>query len=327
MTRPIQHRDGDVGSIIIYRDEAEQIQVRVVLKNNTVWLTQKRMSELFGCTNASISQHLKSLYIEGELDENVTTAYFVVVQQEGPRTVHRTVKHYNLQAVMAVGFRIHSERAVEFRSWATRILREHIVKENADRDSVLKNPEPFLGQEYFDAMIGRIREIRLSNRSFYQKLTDIYAQCSVDYDKDSDTTFKLFTRLRDKLVGAVMRRAPDRTHDVEEMNDELVAQNYLHGLEREKLNRLADKYIDFAERQAEKMIAMTMLDWVARFEAILQFNESELIEDQNGRVTKAIEEAFSIELYQIFTAKRPGNQPSDYDTFSESETRRGLEKS
>lgn len=197
-TKPVIH-EGSTGTIVIYQDDAEKIRVQAILHDETLWLTQAMMAELFDVKPQAITKHLRNIYAEGELDEMATCSKMEQVRQEGERVVARQVQFYNLDAVIAVGYRVNSKRATSFRIWATQILREYIVKGFAMDDERLKNPEYFLGKDYFDEMLERIRDIRASERRFYQKITDIYAQCSVDYSHDAEITRHFFATVQNKL--------------------------------------------------------------------------------------------------------------------------------
>ena len=175
------------GEILLYNNDGEKEFVSVVFQNETFWLTQSGMAELFDCTTDNISLHLKNIYAEEELTQEATTEKFSVVRQEGPRQVRRTLEHYNLDAIIAVGYRVNSKKATRFRQWATKTLKEYITKGFVLNDDMLKNGKPF-GRDYFDELLERIREIRASERRAYQKIADVFEQCSYDYDKNSDTT-------------------------------------------------------------------------------------------------------------------------------------------
>ena len=180
--------------IVLYQVEDTNIYVNVMFKEDTFWMTQKAMADLFECTTDNISLHLKNIYKEEELDENRTTEFFSVVQNEGPRNVKRKVKCYNLDAIIAVGYRVNSKKATRFRQWATKTLKEYITKGFVLNDDMLKNGRPF-GKDYFDELLERIREIRASERRAYQKITDVFGQCSYDYDKNSEINRILFDKL------------------------------------------------------------------------------------------------------------------------------------
>ena len=188
--------------IVLYQVEDTNIYVNVMFKEDTFWMTQKAMADLFECTTDNISLHLKNIYKEEELDENRTTEFFSVVQNEGQRNVKRKVKCYNLDAIIAVGYRVNSKKATRFRQWATKTLKEYITKGFVLNDDMLKNGRPF-GKDYFDELLERIREIRASERRAYQKITDVFEQCSYDYDKNSEITKAFYAFVQNKLHFAV----------------------------------------------------------------------------------------------------------------------------
>ena len=301
--KPVIH-EGASGTVVIYQDDAEKIRVQAVLHDETLWMPQAMMAELFDVKPQAITRHLGNIYAEGELDEAATCSKMEQVRQEGDRIVARTMRFYNLDAVIAVGYRVNSKRATSFRIWATQILREYIVKGFAMDDERLKNPEYFLGKDYFDEMLERIRDIRSSERRFYQKITDIYAQCSVDYNQNAEITRHFFATVQNKLHWATSRQTAAEIiysradHTKPNMGlttwkhapegriyqaDVTIAKNYLGSEEMEKLNRLVSMYLDYAENQAKKGIPMTMADWVKRLDAFLQFNEEELLQDPQGK--------------------------------------------
>ena len=195
--KPVIH-DGSTGTVVIYQDDSEKIRVQALLYDETLWLTQKLMAELFDTTKQNISKHLKRIFEDGELIENSVVNDLLTTASDGKS--YQT-KLYNLDAVIAVGYRVNSKRATSFRIWATQILREYIVKGFVMDDERLKNPEYFLGKDYFDEMLERIRDIRSSERRFYQKITDIYAQCSVDYNQNAEITRRFSRRFRTNCIG------------------------------------------------------------------------------------------------------------------------------
>ncbi len=189
-------------NIVLYQDDNTNVCVSVYYNHETFWLTQKAMAELFGCSTDNISFHLKNIYAEGELKEGATTEFFSVVQKEGNREVSRNIKFFNLDAVIAVGYRVNSHQATAFRIWATQTLKEYITKGFVLNDDMLKNGQPF-GKDYFDELLERIREIRASERRAYQKIADVFEQCSYDYDKKSETTKAFYSFVQNKLHFAV----------------------------------------------------------------------------------------------------------------------------
>lgn len=344
--KPVIH-EGASGTVVIYQDDAEKIRVQAVLHDETLWMPQAMMAELFDVKPQAITRHLGNIYAEGELDEAATCSKMEQVRQEGDRIVARTMRFYNLDAVIAVGYRVNSKRATSFRIWATQILREYIVKGFAMDDERLKNPEYFLGKDYFDEMLERIRDIRSSERRFYQKITDIYAQCSVDYNQNAEITRHFFATVQNKLHWATSRQTAAEIiysrADHTKLNmglttwkhapegriyqaDVTIAKNYLGSEEMEKLNRLVSMYLDYAENQAKKGIPMTMADWVKRLDAFLQFNEEELLQDPQGKVSKAVADAFAIKEYQLYREGLLEIYQSDFDLFVAEQSLNEMEK-
>ena len=188
-----------MGTIVLYRDDADKVRVSALLKDETLWMTQAQIAALLDVNTQAVTKHIKNIYEDGELVEAATCSKMEQVRREGNRTVSRKVALYNLDMGIAVGYRVNSKKATAFRIWATNILREYIIKGFAMDDERLKNPEYFLGEDYFDEMLERIKDIRSSERRFYQQITDIYSQCSVDYDKNSPITRRFFAQIQNKL--------------------------------------------------------------------------------------------------------------------------------
>ena len=266
--------------IILYKNEDGGVNVEVLFDNDNLWLPQRRMAELYGCTADNISLHLKNIYSENELSEEATTEDFSVVQKEGSREITRTVKCYSLEAVIAVGYRVSSERATQFRHWATDILHSYIQKGFAIDDDRFKNGSRF-STRYFDELLAEIREIRASERMAYQKITDIYAT-SIDYSNDAAETRKFYATVQNKLHFAITGQTAaeivsDRADSTKPHmgltawrkapngkilpTDVSVAKNYLSKTEIDHLNRIVSLYLDFAELQAARNRPMKMKDW------------------------------------------------------------------
>lgn len=257
--------------IILYQMEDTNVCVSVYYENETFWLSQKAMAELFDCSTDNISLHLKNIYTEEELAEDATSEFFSAVQKEGTREVKRKVKCYNLDAIIAVGYRVNSKKATRFRQWATKTLKEFITKGFVLNDDMLKNGKPF-GKDYFDELLERIREIRASERRAYQKIADVFEQCSYDYDKNSETTRAFYAFVQNKLHYAVTgQTAAEIIYDRADAQkpamglttwkdapdgkilkrDVIIAKNYLNEKELSRLNRLVTMFIDYAELMAE----------------------------------------------------------------------------
>jgi hypothetical protein len=293
--------------IIFYSTPAGDIRIEVIFNDETFWLTQKRMAELFAVEVPAISKHLNNIYESGELDKGSTISILETVQQEGERQVKRKLEFYNLDAIIAVGYRVNSMQATQFRIWATRNLREFIVKGFLLDDERLKQGKSF-GKDYFDELLERIREIRASERRFYLKITDIYEQCSIDYSKDSEITQTFFKTVQNKLHWAITGKtaaqiiAERANADKPNMGlqtwknapsgkilktDISVAKNYLIKKEIKELERIVTMYLDFAELHALRQISMKMADWISRLDAFLQFNEYEILKDA-GKVSHVV---------------------------------------
>ena len=292
---------------LIYKDDNGDVKVNVMLINHDLWLTQNLMSELFDTSRRNIGLHLQNIYFDRELDESSTKKEIFLVQNEGERRVKRKTLVYNLDAIIAVGYRVNSKKATNFRIWATKVLKEYMIKGFVMDDERLKNPNYIFGEDYFDELLERIRNIRSSERRFYQKITDIYSQCSIDYDKDSETTKTFFKTVQNKLHFAVTGNTAaeiiyNRANaDKENMGlnnwknspdgpiykyDVIIAKNYLKEKELKDLNRIVTMYLDYAEMQAENHNAMTMKDWTQKLNAFLKFNGREILHDAERFLTK-----------------------------------------
>jgi hypothetical protein len=298
------------------------------------------MADLFGVEVNTVNYHVKEIYKSGELTEKATIRKFRIVQKEGAREVERETDFYNLDMIIAVGYRVNSRQATQFRIWATKVLKEYMIKGFALDDNRLKNGI-IPGKSYFDELLERIRDIRSSERVFYQKITDIYAQCSVDYDPDSGITHKFYATVQNKLHWAIhhhtaaeliveradaakphmglstWKNAPEgkiRKTDV------TVAKNYLNEGELKKLNRIVSMYLDYAEEQAEKKRPMTMTDWVAKLDAFLQFNEKEVLNNPGKVSAELAKKLAETEFGKFEEAQKAieASQPvSDFDKLVE----------
>ena len=318
--------------IIIYQAEDGKTKLEVRLENETVWLTQKLMAELFQTTPQNITIHIKNIYSEGELDENSTCKDFLQVQHEGYREIERTQKFYNLDAIISVGYRIKSHVATKFRQWATQRLREYIIKGFVLDDERLKNPnQPY---DYFDELILRIQDIRTSERRFYQKITDIYAT-SVDYDPTMDISINFFKTVQNKMHWAITgktaaeiiferadssktnmgltnwRGTKVRKQDVE------IAKNYLLEDELLALNNLTEQYLVFATGQAMRRIPMYMKDWISKLDAFMNINDREIL-THAGSISHQLAVEHANAEYESYNAKRIADNDlldSDFDRF------------
>ncbi len=320
------------GEILLYNNGGEKEFVSVVFKDENFWLTQSGMAELFDCSADNISLHLKNIYAEGELEPETTTEKFSVVRQEGSRQVRRELDHYNLDAIIAVGYRVNSKKATRFRQWATKTLKEYITKGFVLNDELMKNGRPF-GKDYFDELLERIREIRASERRAYQKIADIFEQCSYDYDKDSETTKAFYAFVQNKLHYAVTGQtaaeliAGRATLDSPTMglttwkgapdgkilkSDVLIAKNYLNEKEIARLNRLVTMFIDYAELMAEDEQPMSMKDWLAETDRFLTNNRRKVLEGKGGvSHDEAVKKVGDI--YAQFRKKQDAAYISEFD--------------
>ena len=319
--------------IIFYSTPQGNVKVEVLVREETVWLTQKMMAGLFGTTPQNITLHLKNIYKEGELDETATCKDFLQVQKEGKREVKRSHKFYNLDAIISVGYRVKSGIATQFRIWATRILREFITKGFALDDERLKQGGTLFGKDYFDELLERIREIRASERRFYQKITDIYAQCSVDYNPQAEITQLFYQTVQNKLHWAITGKTAaeiiiERVDSKKKhmglstwknapkgkvlKSDISIAKNYLNEKEIRNLNRIVTMYLDFAELQAERQVPMKMQEWAERLDAFLQFNQYDVLNNP-GTVSAAVAKETAEREYEKFRVIQDKKYISDFD--------------
>lgn len=324
------------GEILLYGDDNGKEFINVVFKDETFWLTQKGMAELFDCSTDNISLHLKNIYADGELEQPATTEKISVVRTEGTREVSRTIEHYNLDAIIAVGYRVNSKKATRFRQWATKTLKEYIQKGFVLNDEMMKNGRPF-GRDYFDELLERIQEIRASERRAYQKIADVFEQCSYDYDKNSETTKAFYAFVQNKLHYAVTGKTAAElisqraTLDSPTMglttwkgapdgkilkSDTLVAKNYLNQKELSRLNRLVTMFIDYAELMAEDEQLMSMQDWLKETDRFLANNRRQVL-DGKGHISReaAVKQVSSI--YEEFRKRQDADYISEFDRQTE----------
>lgn len=320
------------GEVLLYSDESGKEYVSVVFKDETFWLTQKAMAELFNVNVPAVSKHLQNIYEEGELERDSTISKMETVQQEGERQVRRTVDHYNLDAIIAVGYRVNSKKATRFRQWATKTLREYIQKGFVINDEMMKNGRPF-GRDYFDELLERIREIRASERRAYQKIADVFEQCSYNYDKNSETTKAFYAFVQNKLHYAVTGKTAAEliseraTLDSPTMglttwkgapdgkilkSDTLIAKNYLNEKEVTRLNRLVTMFIDYAELMAEDEQPMSMQDWLNETDRFLTNNRRRVL-DGKGHVSREAAAKKVSGIYEEFRKKQDAEYVSEFD--------------
>lgn len=303
------------GNIILYQTEDGKSRIEVTLCNDTVWLTADQMAELFQRNKSTISRHIKNVFEDGELNSDSTVAFFATVQNEGNRTVERNLAYYNLDMIISVGYRVKSHRGVQFRIWATNILREYLVKGFAMNDDLLKRAG---GGNYFDELLSRIRDIRSSEKVFYRKILEIYA-LSIDYDPRTEVTMQFFKTVQNKMhfsvhghtAAEIIYERADAEKDfmgltswtgaMPKRTDAEIAKNYLSSEELDTLNRIVSLYLDFAELQAKSHKPMYMKDWIQKLDDFLKLSGKELL-THAGKI--------SAEL-----AKQKAN--TEYDKFKE----------
>ena len=321
------------GEVLLYSDESGKEYVSVVFKDETFWLTQKAMAELFGCTPDNISLHLKNIFAESELNREAVTEKFSATAADGKNYL---TQHYNLDAIIAVGYRVNSKKATRFRQWATKTLKEYIQKGFVLNDELMKNGRPF-GKDYFDELLERIREIRASERRAYQKIADVFEQCSYDYDKNSDTTKAFYAFVQNKLHYAVTGKTAAEliseraTLDSPTMglttwkgapdgkilkSDTLVAKNYLNEKELSRLNRLVTMFIDYAELMAEDEQLMSMQDWLNETDRFLTNNRRKVL-DGKGRISREAATKKVGAIYDQFRKKQDAEYISEFDRQTE----------
>ena len=320
------------GEVLLYSDDNNKEYINVIFKDETFWLTQKAMSELFGVKTQAVSKHLSNIFDEGELDRNSTCSKMEQVQIEGSRRVARQTDYFNLDAIIAVGYRINSKKATRFRQWATKTLKEYIQKGFVLNDEMMKNGREF-GKDYFDELLERIREIRASERRAYQKIADVFEQCSYDYDKNSDTTKAFYAFVQNKLHFAVTGKTAaeliSERADIESptmglttwkgapdgkilKSDTIIAKNYLNEKEISKLNRLVTMFIDYAELMAEDEQLMSMKDWLAETDHFLTNNRRNVL-DGKGKISHDDAMKKVSGIYDEFRKKQDQNYVSEFD--------------
>jgi hypothetical protein len=324
--------DPGEGELILYQTAEGTVRVEVLYEGETFWLNQKKIAELFGVDVRTVSEHLRNIYAEGELAEAATLRKIRRVQVEGKREVSREIDFYNLDAIISVGYRVNSTQATQFRIWATQTLREFITKGFVLDDERLKLNKRF-GKDYFDELLERIREIRASERRFYLKITDIYEQCSIDYDKSAEITQTFFKTVQNKLHWAVTGKTAaeiiaERADAAKPSmglttwknaragkilkSDVSIAKNYLIEREIKELERIVGMYLDYAENQAARQIPMKMADWVDRLDAFLKFNEYEVLTNA-GTVSADVAKRLAEEQYTTFRVRQDERFESDFE--------------
>lgn len=315
---------------LLYTTPNGKVKVEIFLRNETVWLTQKRMADLFGVGVPAINKHLKNIFESGELKEDSVISILEMTADDGKKY---STKFYNLDAIISVGYRVNSAQATHFRIWATQVLKEYIIKGFAMDDERLKNPNNIFGQDYFEEQLARIRDIRSSERRFYQKITDIYAQCSADYDPNTDIAKQFFATVKNKLHFAISgqtaaeiiyQRANSKKSNMGLTNwknspegairktDVIIAKNYLDEKEQNLLNRIVTMYLDYAEMQAQKGILMNMKDWVDKLDAFLKFTEKDILQD-SGEISHEVAVALAESEWEKYSSAQDRHFVSDFD--------------
>ena len=319
-------------NIVIYQLEDGKTKIDVKLEDETVWLSQQQMADLYDTTKQNISLHIKNIFDEEELIENSTVKEFLTVQKEGNRKVERKVKYYNFDIIISIGFRVNSKKAIKFRTWANKIIKDYMVQGFALNDERFLKAKKF-DQEYSKRLLERIKLIRTSERMFYQKITDIFAECSIDYDKNSDTAITFYKTIQNKfhyaITGNTAAEIVYKRVDSKKENmglttwenspdgkilksDVIIAKNYLNEQEIKNLNNLVNLFLDIAENNAERSITMYMEDWKNEVENALKVFHYEVLEGK-GKIThkQAVEKAENeYEKYKVIQDK---NYVSDFD--------------
>ena len=316
---------------LIFTHQAKEEGIEVRIQDDTIWLSQKLMAALFDCSTDNISLHLKNIFHDGELEENSVTEFFSVTAADG-KNYH--TKHYNLDAIIAVGYRVNSKRATAFRRWAANVLRDYVIRGYVIDRERMKNGI-FFNENYFNSLLEEVREIRASERLFYQKITDIYAT-AFDYDAKSQVTFDFFAHVQNKLHFAIHRHTAaelivsraDGSKDYMGLttwknapngkiikSDVSIAKNYLTEKEMRRLDRIVSMYLDYAEEQAERHIPMSMEDWAKKLDAFLQFNEYDLLNDI-GTVSAQVAKAFAESEFEKYRVVQDKLFQSDFDKYN-----------
>ncbi len=322
--------------ILLYTTPNGNVKVEIYLQNETIWLTQQKIADLFGVQRPAVTKHLKNIFETGELQEEVVSSILEHTTQHGAiegKTQEAKTKFYNLDAIISVGYRVNSTQATAFRMWATERLKEYIIKGFTMDDERLKNPNNIFGKDYFEEQLARIRDIRSSERRFYQKIADIYTQCSADYNVETQSTKDFFATVQNKLHWAITGQTAaeliaarvDSTKQNMGLTtwknapkgsirrtDVGIAKNYLNEKELDGLNRIVTMYLDFAENQARKGVVMYMKDWIGKLDAFLQFNEEAVLKHQ-GKVSHEVALALAENEFEKYRVAQDKIVESDFD--------------
>lgn len=316
---------------LFYASQSGVVKVQVLIEQETVWASQRGMAEIFEVDVRTINEHLQNIFKSGELDDAAVIRKFRITATDNKKY---DTSFYNLDAVISVGYRVNSYKATQFRVWATTVLKEYLVKGFALDDDRLKQGKSLFGKDYFDDLLEKIREIRASERRFYQKITDIYAQCSIDYDPQAPISQKFYAHVQDKLHFAIHGKTSAElidtranankphmglTHWKNEATggkvtklDVTVGKNYLNQSEIDELNRLVSMYLDFAENIARRQKALTMKDWVKRLDDFLEFNTYDVL-DNFGKIRRDVAEKHAVQEYEKFRVVQDIEYKSDFD--------------
>jgi hypothetical protein len=316
--------------ILLYKTPNGAVKVEMYLQNETIWLSQQKIADLFGVQRPAVTKHLKNIFLAGELVEDSVSSILEHTAADGK--TYKT-QFYNLDAIISVGYRVNSNQATAFRIWATERLKEYIIKGFTMDDERLKNPNTIFGKDYFEEQLARVRDIRSSERRFYQKITDIYSQCSADYNVDTQATKDFFATVQNKLHWAITghtaaeliaTRVDSNKENMGLTNwknapkgnirktDVGIAKNYLTAKELDGLNRIVSMYLDYAENQAHKGIVMYMKDWVIKLDAFLQFNEEAILKN-NGKVSHEVALTLAETEFDKYSNARDKIMKSDFD--------------
>ncbi|MBN1604270.1 MAG: virulence RhuM family protein [Chitinispirillaceae bacterium] len=326
-TRKDTKKEEKLTEFLLYKNPNGDVKIDVLLQNETIWLPQNKIAQLFDVDRTVITKHIKNIFESNELEEKSNVQKMHFAHSDKP------INYYNLDIIIAVGYRVNSFRATQFRVWATKILKEFIIKGYTMDVERLKNPTPIFGQDYFAEQLEKIRDIRSSERRLYQKITDIYAECSIDYDVNAEITQLFFATVQNKLHWAItgqtaaeviVSRADHRKEYIGltswkyspqgkiRKTDVVIAKNYLTEKELKPLNRIVTMYLDYAEHQAERGIPMTMHDWVKKLDAFLQFNEEDILHNA-GKVTAEIARLFAESEFEKYRPIQDRLFRSDFD--------------
>lgn len=331
----IEKREG-VTDWIMYNTPKGKVHIEIYVQDETVWLTQQKIADLFGVDRTVVTKHIGNIFKSSELDEQLVCANFAHTTPHGAikgKTQETITRFYNLDVIISVGYRVNSKQATQFRIWASQVLKEYMIKGFAMDDERLKNPHGIFGKDYFDEQLERIRDIRSSERRFYQKITDIYSQCSADYNVTDLLTNDFFATVQNKLHWAITghtaaeiiaERADSSKNNMGLTNwknspqskirrtDVVVAKNYLKKEELDGLNRIVSMYLDYAENQAKKGVLIYMKDWVVKLDTFLQFNE-EAILNHKGKVSQEVAKTLAESEFEKYRIIQIENFESDFD--------------